>query len=393
MAIKGNIGKVLPNVIWGFAFNDKRSTPIPVSLYINDEKVATTKADQFRQGILDKGIHPTGRCGFVFYMKKHKLFIPDKAKIQVKAGAIQKELNNSPYYFSANDHKEEQIADSDTVSVQSSLHHKILIVGIPKSGTSILTYRIAAGLKDPFICFEPGEEDTLYDVLIHKQVVERPQHLVTKSLYIPDARHRINLISSLYSKKIWIYRDIRDRMISGFFYVWYRRILDSEDKFKQTYQAVLRKESDPQSIPFHTIMIQPDIQKLSSMAAATMNAVKNLDSSWHLISYEDLIKENTEELNQYLGFEVKHAAEVANRFGRVVRSKSYDNWRKWFTQEDVDFFRPLVSDYLAFFGYDTEDWTLNPVTKLPATEGSNYLRKLAISRLKLTGRPIPSYLN
>lgn len=380
MGIKGHIEGVTHRAIWGVASDDQTSIPLTVSLFINGEKVASKIANKWRKELPKKSAGTQKFDGFLFDLRDQKLFLPNRATIQVKVEPSYSELIHSPYFYQRKKR------------FPSSKDKKILVVGLPKSGTTILTYRIASGMKRAHVCFEPGEEETLYNSLIHKKITKRHKKVITKSLFIPKAQHRIKLLSSLYGKKIWIYRDLRDRIISSFFYSWYRRILNPKARFMNVYETVLRKEAAPSSIPFYTFLDKTDIQKLSVLISETLKAVQNLDSSWCLFAYEDMIKGNTSKLDSYLGFALNHSTAIPAEYKRVARSKNYGNWRNWFTQEDVEFFSPLMEDYLEFFGYDANDWKLNPVLNLPASEGSVYMKNLARSRLMELGKAVPPYL-
>ncbi len=385
MVIQGKIMEITSDVIRGFAFEDGREEPLEITLYINNEQVATTMADQFIEGRLRQEQQPSVNCGFTFNLHEHKLFLPDNADIQIKAGPQQHKIEGSPCFFPLINREP---------SLASPRHKKVLLVGLPKSGTSILTYRVAAGMDNPDIHFEPAGEETLYDALTHKKIVEQDHNVVTKCLFIPKKQHRLRLISSLYDKKIWIYRDMRDRIISGFFFKWRVQALNPRRDLEKVYEMLLAKENDPTAFPFYYLLDQNrEVRRIPKICRAIMDAVSGLDSSWHLLAYEDFVAGKTKELNNYLGFEVDNGAEVQKRFEYVARSKGKGSWRNWFTEEDIDFFRPLVSDYLSFFNYDTDDWQLERTEKLPAEQGSQYIKRIAIEVLKREGKTIPAYLS
>lgn len=57
-----------PKTLWGWAMSTESDEPVDVYLYLNGECVAEAKANIFEQNLLDKGLHPTGYCGFSFPM-------------------------------------------------------------------------------------------------------------------------------------------------------------------------------------------------------------------------------------------------------------------------------------------------------------------------------------
>jgi hypothetical protein len=79
----------------------------------------------------------------------------------------------------------------------------------------------------------------------------------------------------------------------------------------------------------------------------------------YLYKYEDFVTGKYFPLEQYLGMSLTGAAEVPDVLKRVRRTKSYGDWRNWFTEEDVQVFKPLLSPWLGRYGYDADNWTLN----------------------------------
>lgn len=68
--IVGFIGQITPNKVSGWAM-DKNSpeTPLILQLVVDGEPIAQTKAGHLRKDIHDKGLHPSGHCGFTFTFK------------------------------------------------------------------------------------------------------------------------------------------------------------------------------------------------------------------------------------------------------------------------------------------------------------------------------------
>ncbi|MDQ1339039.1 MAG: hypothetical protein QG567_188 [Campylobacterota bacterium] len=93
---KGTIGNVAKTRVVGWAASVHGNQVVDVELYINGQKVAKTKANQFRPHLLEKKMHPTGHCGYEF-----TLTIPLKHGDQVRVRACEDvvDLNNSPYIF------------------------------------------------------------------------------------------------------------------------------------------------------------------------------------------------------------------------------------------------------------------------------------------------------
>lgn len=383
MTIQGNLSAVKEGAIWGYAYDAEHRAPLTAYLYFDGEEIAHTQADIFRQGVFDQGIHPTGRCGFTFSLPELKLYLADGTRVQVKVGDDRAEIMSSPTLYQAPVKPQDSIADTK----------QVLVVGLPKSGTSILCYSIAAGLPEAHVCFEPRQEETLFDAFFHYQLTQQHPNLVTKCLFVPELPNRLHLVSRLYEKKVWIYRDLRDRIISDFFFRWRRIFLEKPSvDIRNIFDLLQRKERAPASIPFHHLMTGNFAKHISLLARESIQITSKLDASWLLLPYEKFIQGQTNDLNQYLGFRVNEQAEVSSEYQMVARSKTFGDWRRWFTPEDVEVFRPLLGPYLTHFGYDPDDWDLKFPASLPAEQGSGYIKKIVGQLLSQQGREIPAYL-
>ena len=93
-----------------------------------------------------------------------------------------------------------------------------------------------------------------------------------------------------------------------------------------------------------------------------LDFVKDLASDWFLFTFEDMVANKFEALNDYLGFEVQADATVPSASGKakVIRKKATGDWRHWFTEEDVALFKPAFTPYMELIGYDCDDWHSGP---------------------------------
>ncbi|MEQ9618060.1 MAG: hypothetical protein RIG61_02675 [Deltaproteobacteria bacterium] len=270
---------------------------------------------------------------------------------------------------------------------------KVLIYGIPKTGTTILTYKISSALGESTqVIFEPKVRD---------KSIEKPGNIVTKCLFGFDPSEWYTTPETIedyynYEKKIWITRDPRDVIISSFLYQWFKGHDPQKESFKNALEAVKMKEENPNSIPFsvldrikingmtlNTDELKNYHTKMNSDMFNLINKItryrfisKILKRDWFIFKYEDLIDNKIEKLNEYLGFSIDDEADIPKKFGRVKRSKAYGNWRDWFTPEDVEFYKPLYHEYMQLVNYDTNDWRLNDNPVLSPELGSKYMEKL-----------------
>lgn len=95
----GVLERVLENNVGGWAKSAHNSERIlEVQLIINHEKVQEAKADLLRSDLVEKGIHPTGYCGFNFFLPDHAR-LKNNDEVRVKAVDDIHELDNSPYKY------------------------------------------------------------------------------------------------------------------------------------------------------------------------------------------------------------------------------------------------------------------------------------------------------
>ena len=359
MSIRGSIGRIHDGFLFGWAYNiDEINIPIMLELYVDGKLESIHIADEKRMDPTLKKIHPTSLCGFKIpvshYFKNgvRELVLREKVSGQM--------LNNSPYIIDGRKFK-----------------NRILIVGMNKSGTSILTYRIASGLGTKRIYFEPLSKEGLNNFEHHVKLSNH-DNLVTKCLFHIGEPHKLKQISKLYDKKVWIMRDPRDVLISSFFYTWYKNHNQPKEKFEIALERTIKKEKDPLSISF-TEVTKGILNMNGFIKNRFINVLqtwKGLDKDWHKLKYESFIANETKELDNYLGFNVDVNASVASRLSRVGRSKSTGNWRNWFVESEIDDLKKTFNPTLEALGYDSSDWELNPNPKLAPSKGSEYMKKL-----------------
>ena len=94
--------------------------------------------------------------------------------------------------------------------------------------------------------------------------------------------------------------------------------------------------------------------------------------------YEDMVDKKFDALNAYLSFETEFDAEVPSGTGKekVVRKKAYGDWRAWFTEDDVAFFKSAYAPYMEIVGYDGGDWNINEQPLIEPEFSSQYMQRL-----------------
>jgi hypothetical protein len=262
---------------------------------------------------------------------------------------------------------------------------KILILGTGKSGTTALVYKVAGGLPNcqAFSGGRPGKYLGDYENAVYKHTYEERKG---KNFDLYEE----HLQREHYDRKIWMARDPRDAAVSRMLYRWHKGHRGSKKQYQAHLELVLKKERDPGSIPFHLIcryaghngwpITTEEVAEAERIRYQSMrDFVEGLGEDWYLFTYENMVGKNFSGLNEYLGFEVEADAEVSKSTGKakVVRKKAVGDWRHWFTEEDVDLFKPAYLPYMEVIGYDCDDWTLSNKPVIEPEYSSLYIQRLA----------------
>jgi hypothetical protein len=262
---------------------------------------------------------------------------------------------------------------------------KILILGTGKTGTTAMVYKVSGGLPNcrAFSGGHPGKYVGDYENAVYKHTYEERKG---KGFDLFQA----HLKKEHYDRKIWMARDPRDAAVSRMLYRWHRGYKGRKKQFEEHLELVLKKEKDPASVPFYEIcrytghaasprriddVIEEERHRYQQMA----RFVETLGSDWILFTFEDMVANQFNALNDYLGFEVQADASVPSASGKakVIRKKASGDWRHWFTKEDMPLFKPAFTSYMELIGYDGNDWQLAPHPVIEPEFSSVYMQNLA----------------
>jgi hypothetical protein len=261
---------------------------------------------------------------------------------------------------------------------------KVFILGTGKTGTTALVYKVAGGLPNckAFSGGKPGKYIGEYENAVYKHTYEERKG---KNFEL----YRDHLKNEHYDRKIWMARDPRDAAVSRMLYRWHRGMLGHKKQYQAHLDLVLKKEQDPKSVPFHEICrytghngwpcsVEGVIEEEQNRYGNMCEFVKSLENDWYLFKYEEMVAKEFDLLNDYLGFEVVEKAEVPVSTGKakVVRKKAAGDWRHWFVDEDVAFFKPAFLPYMQVVGYDCDDWNLSPEPVIEPQFSSEYMQSL-----------------
>jgi hypothetical protein len=266
---------------------------------------------------------------------------------------------------------------------------KILILGLGKSGTTALVYKIAAGKPGcrAFSGGKPGKHIGNYPDAVYKHTYSARKGKDFE-LYREHLRHEN------YDRKIWMARDPRDAAVSRMLYRWHRGYFGHRQQYQAHLDRVRQKEWQPGSISFSEICgysghdgfsrsLEEVVEGEQSRYRQMVEFVGGLGAEWHLFTFEQMVEKRFDHLNQYLGFEVGEDTEIPQSTGKakVIRKKATGDWRHWFTEQDVGLFRSAYTPYMELIGYDTNDWELAPEPIIEPEFSSLYMQRLP-ERLK-----------
>jgi hypothetical protein len=261
---------------------------------------------------------------------------------------------------------------------------KILILGLGKSGTTAMVYKVAGGLPNchAFSGGQPGKHIGNYENAVYKHTYEERKG---KSFDL----YKEHLKKERYDRKIWMARDPRDAAVSRMLYRWHKGYRGRKRQYEAHLDLVLKKEKDPKSVSFCEICrytghseltrsVQKVVEEEKHRYQQMHKFVKGLGNDWLLYTYEDMIAKNFDALNAYLGFEVQAEAGVPSSSGKakVIRKKASGDWRHWFTEEDIELFKPAFLPYMELIGYDCNDWSLSPNPVIEPEYSSVYMQNL-----------------
>jgi tetratricopeptide (TPR) repeat protein len=260
---------------------------------------------------------------------------------------------------------------------------RILVYGAGKTGTTAVFYAYKSAIPGMTEFFEPAD--------LSKIEIAKSPNLLVKSLAVmkhaQDAQHFQH-----FDKKVLILRHPFDRLVSYVLYAPNNGHGFFDDRNMDRYLTLLRRKLDaPGSIPFRQIVEMVDeYQPTAAGMHAPMKALEAIANNYpdfHLLRYEDFVDGNLDELSRYSGVVLQGNPEIGERQLKVVRSKDYGDWHKWFLPEDVNYFGGIYRTYLDRFGYDT---ALRDADALNEATTTSYAIKVANHGRRI--RWLPEYV-
>jgi hypothetical protein len=258
----------------------------------------------------------------------------------------------------------------------------ILVIGKGKTGTTILSKSIQLSVSGAAYHLEPKS----IGFFLNRDHSSREN--IVKVIYehwdkTPRLREAIvyNELPLKFDKVVAIIRDLRDEVISRLFYIvvgLVQRGVETRD-MDEWLAIIKHKEKHPQSLSFLEMMRELNRifgTKVTPLAPRDQRYPKFLDrhaAKMYVVKYEDFIEDRLDGLESYLGFELSNERHVGE-FHWTKRSGTYNNWKRFFTNSDVEELRDLYEPILSPWGYT--DWALDAHATLNPEECSGYVQRL-----------------
>jgi len=272
---------------------------------------------------------------------------------------------------------------------------RILVLGCSKAGTGKLAKQLALGANAEFMPTAvrfgavPGQ--------MPNHQVERVQNykasangLVVQAIVYPQ--HSADFLGSLvdfcraFDHVIWVHRDPRDRLVSHLLFKWARapknkirkgRIDEWRSSFQLFKERLERKQNAPASVPMLELMAQSELA--TSYAKALASEKKTYENIEQLLI-------TLRQLNHFseLKIEAQFAKSVTplmNTVGLEVVTEAVlepfagNDWRNWFTQQDIVTFNPIYRNYIGDIGYESA-YNLFDEPKLSEAQSTEYVERL-----------------
>ena len=262
---------------------------------------------------------------------------------------------------------------------------RVVVAGEPKSATTSLFYGVANALPpNATRFFEP-----LFPVPSN---ADDRSPVIAKILIQPDKRHPRLQASSGYphdvadsveafEKKIHIVRDPRDRVVSLF--LWMIRDLAGTPNAERILNVVRKKESSPDSVDFSDICLSffPEDSAEASLDLFLRRRVEHAIDfirrrhGYFRLTYEQYVRGDISDLEAYLGLRIERDPPLPASHAIVRNLKTPGAWKRWFTEQDVAFFRERLHPLMTAYGIP-EDWTVSGPTHMLPRHGSEYVASL-----------------
>ncbi|HEY1093036.1 MAG TPA: hypothetical protein VGE47_18190, partial [Burkholderiaceae bacterium] len=269
---------------------------------------------------------------------------------------------------------------------------RFLIVGPAKSGTTALTYAVAAAVQASTVTFEEAPE-----------TLERlPAGGVAKVLFDHFDEQRLLRGAAFASHRMLLVRDPRDLFISRLLYVVSsrREWLGDDVLMHQLLRMLWDKQLSPEDVNLLDVGAllfgsrQEAAHRLMGPIERYAGFLAGLQLAWCRVSYEDFVAGELSALEGYLERPVSHRPVIDPQYRRVARSCSSGNWRHWLSRDDLHDLRQDFAPLVEALGYG-DDWEPAAAQRISPAHSWDYVAGLIEERCRFFGLPslvLPEWL-
>jgi hypothetical protein len=271
------------------------------------------------------------------------------------------------------------LASPLSVPVAPLPSRKVIILGLPKSGTTALFY----GVRNAF----PTPPNTLFEPATAAAITEGLQHAQFLTKVLPTAWPTPfpGALLAEFTHRIFIVRDPRDVLVSLMLYIiWNTKLHQDEPAVRAWLEVLEQKRRHPHSISLCELLSvnaswqqQTLEQELARFTPATdlLLQLQQQAPPHCIVRYEDMVAEQLTEVEHYLDRPIPRPLQVDSTEIRVVRTCGTGSWQHWFTPADEPILRPLLAAYMQAYGYD-RDWSLSPTPTISAAHSTDYVLRI-----------------
>ncbi len=259
----------------------------------------------------------------------------------------------------------------------------VIILGSAKSGTTALYYAVRNALAEAAGKPIEGLHEPTDPLVIRNYLAETQDAIPLAKVLLGPLTRQGGDVTSWFDKRVVIYRDPRDNVISRIVFMLQRLIpVKDHARIEQVKELFRRKETAPESLS--VLQMIGEIEALSgrkdlakamrnnALLPAEMKREREQKDGLFLMSYDDMVQGRYEALSDYLGLPIKSGVEVDQKHSYVVRTKGSGEWRNWFLAEDIQFFAKDVAADFALLGFDANE-TANETKVINASTCSEYV--------------------
>jgi hypothetical protein len=266
-----------------------------------------------------------------------------------------------------------------------------LVIGMNKTGTTIVASVIHKSIPGSLLGMEPKlvahfeQHGTMSEPVVVKILYE---HWMQRPYLLTGIVHGETGFRP--DKTVAIIRDPRDGLISALMYSVYSYVLKgaTREQVNEWVDVLRAKEADPEKYSLLSLMeSRSRIFNIGSGRDGFFDTfvryaewITEEREYFHILSYEDFVAGNTDELTAYLGIELSSSRDVDPGTQRVTRSRQAGNWRTMMLPEDVAYWEERYGGILADYGY--ADWDIRPESTDPAI-GSGYVLRITDEAFKI----------